>query len=116
MNRSIALAIGVVMLLTIPLCGVQAPTAVPPASEMDGSRFGTLDVGAAKLRLELKLATSLRKAPTEGGNKRFEAVEMPGMNHLFQVAKTGAPSEYETIEETMSPLVLDKVATWIAKQ
>jgi pimeloyl-ACP methyl ester carboxylesterase len=59
---------------------------------------------------------ALRKALTEGGNKHFEAVEMPGMNHLFQVAKTGLPSEYETIEETMSPLVLEKVATWIGRQ
>ena len=59
---------------------------------------------------------ALRKALTEGGNKHFEAVEMPGMNHLFQVAKTGLPSEYETIEETMSPAVLEKVATWIGQQ
>jgi hypothetical protein len=30
----------------------------------------------------------------------------PGLNHLFQTAKTGARSEYTAIEETMAPAVL----------
>ena len=41
--------------------------------------------------------------------------EMPGLNHLFQTAKTGAPSEYAEIEETMSPAVLTLVSDWIAR-
>jgi len=43
-------------------------------------------------------------------------VELPGLNHLFQTAKTGAVGEYSEIEETMSPVALDKVASWILKQ
>ena len=39
--------------------------------------------------------------------------EMPGLNHLFQTAKTGAPSEYAEIDETMSPAVLTMVSDWI---
>jgi fermentation-respiration switch protein FrsA (DUF1100 family) len=58
----------------------------------------------------------IRKALEQGGNKHFEVVEMPGLNHLFQTAKTGSPNEYAEIEETMSPAVLEKVAAWIAKQ
>jgi len=51
----------------------------------------------------------------EGGNKHFETDELPGLNHLFQTARTGAPSEYAVIEETISPVALEKMAGWILK-
>jgi hypothetical protein len=38
------------------------------------------------------------------------------LNHLFQTAKTGSPSEYAQIEETMSPVALDTIGRWILKQ
>ena len=56
---------------------------------------------------------AIRKALQEGGNKHFEVVEMPGLNHLFQTAKTGGVSEYAKIEETISPSALVKIAGWI---
>lgn len=59
---------------------------------------------------------AIRQALTEGGNKNFEVVELPGLNHLFQTAKTGAVSEYSEIEETMSPLAMKTIADWILKQ
>jgi fermentation-respiration switch protein FrsA (DUF1100 family) len=59
---------------------------------------------------------AIRKALQDGGNKHFEVDELPGLNHLFQTAKTGAPSEYGEIEETMSPVALDKMGGWILKQ
>ena len=40
-------------------------------------------------------------------------VELPGLNHLFQTAKTGAPGEYADIEETFSPVALERMASWI---
>ncbi len=58
----------------------------------------------------------IRKALEEAGNKHFEIDELPGLNHLFQTAKTGAIFEYSQIEETMSPVVLGKIANWILKQ
>jgi fermentation-respiration switch protein FrsA (DUF1100 family) len=58
----------------------------------------------------------IRKAQAEAGNQHVEIDELPGLNHLFQTAKTGAPSEYSQIEETMSPVALDKMASWILKQ
>jgi hypothetical protein len=58
---------------------------------------------------------ALRKALEEAGNKKFEVDELPGLNHLFQTANKGAPSEYALIEETMSPIVLEKISTWIRK-
>jgi pimeloyl-ACP methyl ester carboxylesterase len=59
---------------------------------------------------------AIRKAMEQAGNKHFEADELPGLNHLFQTAKTGSPNEYLQIEETISPVVLDKISTWILKQ
>ena len=55
----------------------------------------------------------IRKALEEAGNKNFEVDELPGLNHLFQTAKTGAISEYTDIEETMSPGAMEKIASWI---
>jgi hypothetical protein len=49
----------------------------------------------------------------DGGNPHFEVEELAGLNHLFQAAETGAPLEYGHIEETISPLVLDRMATFI---
>ncbi len=56
---------------------------------------------------------AIRKALEDGGNKNFEVVELPGLNHLFQTAKTGSPAEYGAIEETMSPVALEKMSGWI---
>jgi len=39
-------------------------------------------------------------------NSNATVIELPGMNHLLQDAKTGAPSEHNDIEETMSPAAL----------
>jgi pimeloyl-ACP methyl ester carboxylesterase len=59
---------------------------------------------------------AIRKALEDGGNKHFEVDELPGLNHLFQTAKTGSPAEYAQIEETFAPVALDKMASWILKQ
>ncbi|HKT87087.1 MAG TPA: alpha/beta fold hydrolase [Candidatus Sulfotelmatobacter sp.] len=58
----------------------------------------------------------IRKALQEAGNKHVEIDELPGLNHLFQTAKTGSPSEYAQIEETMSPVALEKISIWIQEQ
>ncbi|MDF1504923.1 alpha/beta fold hydrolase [Roseisolibacter sp. H3M3-2] len=70
---------------------------------------GTLD-------LQVPYAENLRAvgaALREGGNRDVTLVEMPGLNHLFQTAKTGAPAEYATIEETFAPAALERVSGWI---
>jgi len=56
---------------------------------------------------------AIERALREGGNTHFSTLEMPGLNHLFQTAETGSPSEYARIEETMSPAALDKICGWI---
>jgi pimeloyl-ACP methyl ester carboxylesterase len=42
-------------------------------------------------------------------------LELPGINHLLQDAKTGAPNEYNDIEETMSPTALKTITAWVSK-
>ncbi len=70
---------------------------------------GSLDIQvSAKENL-----AGIKKSLTKAGNKKFEIVEFEGLNHLFQTAKTGNPSEYGQIDETFSPKVLDKISSWI---
>jgi len=47
-------------------------------------------------------------------NPNATVMELPGMNHLLQEAKTGAPSEYNDIEETMSPTALRIITDWLS--
>ena len=59
---------------------------------------------------------AIRKALQEAGNTHFEIVEMPGLNHLFQTAKTGLPTEYGQIDQTMAPAAMEKIAAWVLQQ
>jgi pimeloyl-ACP methyl ester carboxylesterase len=42
-------------------------------------------------------------------------VELPGINHMFQHAKTGSPKEFAEIEETVAPEVVSLMESWVAK-
>ncbi len=59
--------------------------------------------------------SSIKAALEKGGNKNFDVKELPELNHLFQTAKTGSPSEYGKIEETISPIALQTMGDWILK-
>jgi len=59
---------------------------------------------------------AIRKALEAAGNKKHKLVELPGLNHLFQECKTGAPSEYGEIEQTISPKALEEISSWIRKE
>lgn len=48
-------------------------------------------------------------------NPDVTLIELPGLNHLFQTAATGAAGEYADIEETVAPIALDTMAGWIRK-
>ena len=48
-----------------------------------------------------------------GGNRDATVKELPGLNHMFQTATTGAMSEYAMIEETLAPAALDEMSRWI---
>ena len=53
------------------------------------------------------------QALKDAGNKDYKIVLLPGLNHLFQTTKTGAPSEYAEIEETIAPIALQTMGDWI---
>jgi fermentation-respiration switch protein FrsA (DUF1100 family) len=57
---------------------------------------------------------AIDQALKDAGNKDYKIVLFPGLNHLFQTTKTGAISEYATIEETIAPVVLQTIGDWIA--
>ncbi|MFO7588692.1 MAG: alpha/beta fold hydrolase [Gemmatimonadota bacterium] len=46
----------------------------------------------------------------------FTVRELPGLNHLFQRAETGSPTEYGKIEETMAPAALEAIGDWILER
>lgn len=73
---------------------------------------GSLDLQVpAKANLE-----AIENALQAGGNTNFEIFEMPGLNHLFQQATTGAVAEYGEIEETFNLAAMERIATWIHTQ
>lgn len=57
--------------------------------------------------------SAIKSALLEGGNTRHTIRELPRLNHLFQECQTGAPSEYEKIEQTISSEVLEIIDQWI---
>jgi uncharacterized protein len=57
----------------------------------------------------------IQKALQDGGNKDFQTKELPGLNHLFQHAPTGSPTEYGGIEETIASEALTAISDWILK-
>ena len=56
---------------------------------------------------------AIRQALELGGNRDYTILMLPNLNHLFQTAQTGAISEYEQIQETISVLALDTISNWI---
>lgn len=58
-------------------------------------------------------ADAVRAALAAAGNPDHEERSLPGLNHLFQHAKTGGIDEYATIEETFAPEALGAIGDWI---
>jgi uncharacterized protein len=55
----------------------------------------------------------IEEALAAGGNKAVTIQLLPGLNHLFQTATTGAPHEYAQIAETMAPVAMQAISDWI---
>jgi len=56
---------------------------------------------------------AIEQALKDGGNRDYKIVLLPKLNHLFQTSKTGSPSEYAEIEETIAPVALETMGDWI---
>lgn len=59
---------------------------------------------------------AIENALKVGGNENFKIVELEGLNHLFQPAKTGEASEYAEIEITFDKKALVTISEWIKSQ
>ncbi|WP_368661585.1 alpha/beta hydrolase, partial [Bacteroides acidifaciens] len=68
--------------------------------------YGEKDI---QVRPELNMPQMQRLAP------KAIVKLYPGLNHLFQYARTGTVQEYGIIEETISPEVLQDIVTFIQK-
>jgi hypothetical protein len=71
------------------------------------------------LDLQVPAEVDLREvgaALARGHNPDATTRLLPGLNHLFQQAQTGAPSEYANISETMNPVALEAVSSWIMER
>ena len=55
------------------------------------------------------------KIINEYGKVNMTLHEMPDLNHLFQHCETGSPNEYFTIDETISPEVLEMIVKFVKK-
>ena len=49
----------------------------------------------------------------EHGKTNLTLRELPDLNHLFQHCETGSPNEYFTIDETISPEVLEMIVEFV---
>ncbi|HVO98875.1 MAG TPA: alpha/beta fold hydrolase [Bryobacteraceae bacterium] len=78
-----------------------------PVLAMNGSR----DVQVAPSQNLPAIKAALEAA----GNKDFQTVELPGLNHLFQTCQKCTLAEYSAIEETISPQALDLMGKWLTQ-
>jgi pimeloyl-ACP methyl ester carboxylesterase len=59
---------------------------------------------------------ALEAALREGKNTDFTLKVLPGLNHAMQHCKTGSPSEFINLLETVAPEVLQVINVWVEKQ
>jgi pimeloyl-ACP methyl ester carboxylesterase len=89
-----------------------------PAPALRATRVPVLAINGS-LDLQVPADENLagiQRALAEGGNRDVTVEKLPGLNHLFQTARTGAPSEYAEIEETFSPAALRRIGDWIVRR
>lgn len=73
-----------------------------PVLALNGTKDTQVDCDANTTRIEKGLA-----------NCKHSIKKIDGVNHLFQHCNTGIVTEYQQIEETIAPEVLQVVAKWI---
>ncbi|MDN3692365.1 alpha/beta fold hydrolase [Chryseobacterium tructae] len=89
-----------------------------PASTLEKVKIPVLALnGETDLQITSKEnLKAIKKALRKARNKNVRIKELPGLNHLFQESDTGAPQEYQRIEQTYSPIVLKEVSDWLHLQ
>jgi pimeloyl-ACP methyl ester carboxylesterase len=59
---------------------------------------------------------ALEAAFANGKATDYTVLALPGLNHLFQTATTGAITEYGQIEETFAPMALEILGDWVVEK
>ena len=59
---------------------------------------------------------AIEGALRDGHNPRMTVQVLPRLNHLFQTSETGRVSEYARNEETIAPIALELIGSWIKDQ
>jgi hypothetical protein len=57
----------------------------------------------------------IRASLQKSHSRKYEVIELPGLNHLFQTCIKCSPSEYQDLEETFSPTALATMDDWLSK-
>lgn len=81
-----------------------------PASDIASMQVPLLAIYGTK---DVQVPAAENSAAIRRLNPRADVREFDGLNHLMQTATTGLPDEYATIEETLSPAVIDAIAAFI---
>jgi len=89
-----------------------------PAPALEKVRCPVLALFGGK---DLQISPEANRAPLEaalarGGNADHTVRTSDGVNHMFQTATTGLPSEYPKIPETIAPEVLGLIGDWILER
>ena len=89
-----------------------------PAPTLEKVKCPVLALNGEKdLQVPAKInLAAIKNALLKGGNNKLTTKELPNLNHLFQECKTGAPSEYASIEQTFSPTALTEILKWLQLQ
>ena len=89
--------------------------AYDPLPELQKTKCPVLAIyGAKDLQVPPKINLPMaQKAFADGGNSQAEVKQLPDLNHLFQHAYTGSPTEYAAIDETFSPAALQMIGEWV---
>ena len=90
--------------LTIDV-GKLLPKIKCPVLALNGTKDTQVDCDANTTRIEKELT-----------NCKHSIEKIDGVNHLFQHCNTGIVTEYQQIEETIAPEVLQMVAKWIKSE
>jgi len=84
-----------------------------PAPVLDKVRVPVLAINGG-LDMQVPAAGNLPAIKAAlAGDADVTTLELPGLNHLLQMSKTGSPDEYATIEETIDPAALKIITDWV---
>lgn len=89
-----------------------------PAVDLERLRIPILALNG-ELDCQVRAAENLERiarVSRDAGNQNVETLVVPGLNHMFQTAPTGAMSEYGMIEETFHEPTLASIVDWVRRR